>query len=416
MDDKLKKMLSCVDHTLLGPTATENDFRALCDEAVEYGVASVCVPPARVEFCANYLEGRIPVCTVVGFPNGYMLGNVKAYETAQAIDAQRIATAHTADDNAETMLMNFTRGAGARGLSGIPPVRGIIIRPMLQVSRTEVVAWNKERGVPCVEDSTNSLDIYTRNKVRHVVMPVLRELNSRFDDAVSTSAELLRADEEYLSELAEEFISAQCAGNAAPVAELLKLPKAVSTRVVRKLCGGTLSYGHVNAVLELCRSGRASGSLSLPGMVVRREYDKVVFGGPFLPDGFAPITPIPGQTAIIPGLSLKMSCKSVVYSDNINKSLTFFLFKCNDLYGKIIVRPRREGDEIKMFGHRKSLKKLFIERRIPRAKRGLIPVIADEEGVLAVYGIGMGQRAVPEPGDAALRIDFEETNEGGMEW
>ena len=86
MDDKIKQMLSRVDHTLLGPAARESDFRALCDEAVEYKVASVCVPPSRVEFCANYLEGRIPVCTVIGFPNGYMLGNVKTYETAQAID------------------------------------------------------------------------------------------------------------------------------------------------------------------------------------------------------------------------------------------------------------------------------------------------------------------------------------------
>ena len=86
MDDRLKQMLPCVDHTLLSVTATEYDFRVLCDEAVEYNVASVCVPPTRVEFCANYLDGRVPVCTVVGFPNGYMLGHVKMYETARAIN------------------------------------------------------------------------------------------------------------------------------------------------------------------------------------------------------------------------------------------------------------------------------------------------------------------------------------------
>ena len=86
MDDKLKKMLSCVDHTLLSPAATENDFKVLCDEAVEYNVASVCVPPTRVEFCAEYLKGRVRICTVVGFPNGYMLGHVKMYETVRAIN------------------------------------------------------------------------------------------------------------------------------------------------------------------------------------------------------------------------------------------------------------------------------------------------------------------------------------------
>ena len=86
MDDKLVKLLSCVDHTLLSPAATESDFRVLCDEAIEYQVASVCVPPTRVEFCAKYLNGKIPVCTVVGFPNGYMLGHVKMYETVRAIN------------------------------------------------------------------------------------------------------------------------------------------------------------------------------------------------------------------------------------------------------------------------------------------------------------------------------------------
>ena len=86
MDDRLKKMLSCVDHTLLSPAATESDFRALCDEAMEYNVASVCVPPTRVEFCSRYLDGKIPVCTVVGFPNGYILGRAKMFETERAIN------------------------------------------------------------------------------------------------------------------------------------------------------------------------------------------------------------------------------------------------------------------------------------------------------------------------------------------
>ena len=86
MDDKLNKMLSCVDHTLLSPAATESDFGVLCDEALEYNVASVCVPPTRVEFCSKYLNGKIRVCTVVGFPNGYMLGHVKMYETVRAIN------------------------------------------------------------------------------------------------------------------------------------------------------------------------------------------------------------------------------------------------------------------------------------------------------------------------------------------
>ena len=392
------------------------------------------------------------------------------FSTAEIIGAQRIATAHTADDNAETIILNLTRGAGAAGLSGIPPIRGMhrsanvrrnelplhnsltlgscgsakhdimIIRPMLLVSRDEVVHFIKERGIPFSEDSTNSLDIFTRNKVRHDIIPVIREINPRFNEAAATAAALSRADEEYLSKIAESFIIERCKGASAPLEELLELPFAVSGRVIRKLCGGSLSYRHVRAVLQLCGCGRPSAKLSLPGTTVCKEYDRIVFGGDrkAAADGFAPVHPKDGDCVPIPGLSLKLTCKSVIYDDImhradgrdestlsdhfahgcggrakhdiINKSLTSFQFKCVEICGKMTVRPRREGDKIKFFGQNgtKTLKKLFIERRIPAGKRTQIPVVADDCGVLAVYGMGRGDRAVPKRGDLALLLDFKE--------
>ena len=386
--------------------------------------------------------------------------------TAEKTGAVRIATAHTADDNAETMILNLVRGAGANGLSGIPPKRGIytragdrnesglysrcmqgpaesvmqgimIIRPMLRVSRQDVLQFTGERGVPFIEDSTNSLDVFTRNKIRHKVMPVIREINPRYHEAVSAAAELSRADEEYLSEVADTFIGERCTRESmnnkntesgiqdpefaadgvcdvfsADAKDILSLPFAVSGRVIRKLCGRSLSYKHVKAVLELCGRENPSASLTLPGMIVYREYSRVVFGGEGkkAADGLTDIYPTDGCSILIPGPGLKMSCKSVICSDTINKSFTSFLFKSTDLCGKMTVRSRREGDTIRLTGQNctKTLKKLFIERRIPVRKRNFIPVIADEEGVLAVYGIGMGGRAVPESGDDAFLINFEE--------
>ena len=357
-------------------------------------------------------------------------------EAAEIADASRIATAHTADDNAETILMNLVRGAGAAGLSGIPPLReafgrdetpeqGIgIIRPMLRISRDEVMKFIGERGIPFIEDPTNSLDIYTRNKIRNTVMPVLREINPRLNEAAAAAAELLRADEEMLSDLADLFITDMCSGLTAEVVDLLNLPFAVSSRVVRKLYGGNLSYNHVKAVLELCEGDNPSASLSLPGMTVFREYGRIVFASTVASeaDGFAHVYPADGDSVIIFGAGLKMTCKSVVCDDNIlkfaeyatgskiNKSFTSFLFKTVDICGKIAVRPRREGDTIRLFSHTgtKTLKKLFIERRVPTRKRALIPVIADDYGVLGVYGLGFGERAIPAPGDAAIQIVFEE--------
>ena len=94
----------------------------------------------------------------------------------------------------------------------------------------------------------------------------------------------------------------------------------------------------------------------------------------------------------------------------VNTSFTSFLFKSIDICGKIAVRPRREGDSIRLKGTSgtKTLKKLFIEKRIPVRKRNLIPVISDDEGVLGIYGLGVGERAIPEPGDSAVLIIFEE--------
>ena len=332
------------------------------------------------------------------------------YEAAARAGAARIATAHTADDNAETVIINLTRGAGAQGLSGIPPKRDKLIRPMLRISRDEVMGFILERGVAFCEDSTNSLDIFTRNKIRLAVMPVLKEINPRLNEAASALTELLRADEEYLSEVAGRYIEEHCADGAADAKELLDLPPAVSGRVIRKLCGGgKLSRGHVKAVLELCRRGGPSACVSLPGITVCREYENIVFGVPNKALGFNPVYPLEGQTLMIENAGLKITCKTVMCDGTINKSFSSFLFKKLDICGKISVRPRLEGDVIRFFGQNgaKTLKKLFIERKIPARKRTLIPVIADESGVLAVYGLGIGSRAVPSPGDIAIQIEFE---------
>jgi tRNA(Ile)-lysidine synthase len=96
------------------------------------------------------------------------------YETAKKIGASRIATAHNGDDNCETVIMNMLRGTGLTGLCGIPPVRGIVIRPLLTVTRSGIEEYLRENNIPHVEDSTNRSDDYTRNRIRHRVIPALR--------------------------------------------------------------------------------------------------------------------------------------------------------------------------------------------------------------------------------------------------
>ena len=348
------------------------------------------------------------------------------YDVASKVGATCIATAHTLDDNAETMLINLARGAGAKGMSGIPPVRGLggrlhnvtqIIRPLLCVFRDEVMEFVSEHGVVYVEDSTNSSDVYTRNKIRHNVVPLLRELNPRFVDAAGVTAQLLRADESFIDGVADAFIEESCVDDKVSVEKLLDLPFAVSSRVIRKLYGGSLSFGHVRDVLSLCASSNPSASLSLPGMVVCREYEFLVFGSKSMEAncGIDPIYPVEGSSYVMSSAGIKMSCKTAIYDENlckaeINTSFTSFVFKSIDICGKITVRSRFEGDYIKFPGKRgtKSLKKLFIEKRIPARERNLCPIICDEQGVLGVYKLGVGERARPELGDSVTILIFED--------
>jgi tRNA(Ile)-lysidine synthase len=269
-------------------------------------------------------------------------------KTAAELGADRIATAHTANDNAETLLLNLARGAGTHGLAGIPPARGNLVRPLLTVTRAEVLQYLAERSIPHVEDATNADDRYARNKIRLHVIPRLLEINPRFIENASKAAAFLRADDDFI--------------NSLPA-----LPP-----------------------------GLRRGAPPAP---------------PEKPLVFSPVSLSEGVSAQIPELEMTVLQRAARGNNNVNKTFTSFLFKNDKICGRIVVRPRRAGDALRLYGRgcTKSLKKLFIENHIPARRRQLIPVVADDLGVLAVFGVGIDARAVASDGDAATEIKFEGT-------
>ncbi len=313
----------------------------------------------------------------------------------------RIATAHSADDNAETVLMRLARGAGTRGLSGIPPVRGEIIRPLLWATRAEIEAWLRERGIPHTEDSTNALDLYARNRVRQKVVPVLRELNPRFAESVSAAAELLREDDRCLQDMADAFLSGKSRAEAKALAAL---PRAVASRAVRALAPVPQDRAHVDALLDACREGRDT-ELGMHGCraVIEGGSLRFVTGSSPVPEA---VSLAPGENRY-PGFTVRLG--EGIADGRIHKSFTTFLFKKDSVCGTISVRPRRPGDSIRLRGRgvTKSLKKLYNEAHIPRGLRDTVPVAADESGVLAVWSLGADERGAPEPGDPVWIIEFE---------
>ncbi len=330
-------------------------------------------------------------------------------ETAEKAGAGKIATAHTADDNAETVIMRLARGTGLKGLCGIPPVRGKLIRPILCMTRAQVEEYLRERGLEHVEDSTNSEDFCTRNRVRHFVMPVLKEINPGASEAVSFMTELLREDLSFLEGEAERFMAA-FPGNKLPVKELLGLPEPVLKRVIIGKARENLNKVHVDRILLLLRGSDPSAEADVPGMRVRREYGWVIFGGGEKKT-FSPVTLGIGEKAVIDGLDLEISVQEEK-SGKIYNSLNTFFFNYDNICGKITVRPRKTGDAIKTPGGTKTLKKLFIEKKIPAAERERIPVIADSEKLLGVWRIAANPQCAPREHGRTVKITIKKKGLG----
>lgn len=324
-------------------------------------------------------------------------------ELAGKTGAAAVATAHTAEDNAETMLLHLIRGAGLRGLGGIPPARENILRPMLGVTREEVKQYMEARGIPHVEDSTNALDIYVRNRIRHEVMPVLRSLNPSFAETAGRTAQLLRRDEEYLSGLAESFLEEYRDGCRVNAAALLALPEAVMTRVVRRMTGERATAVQTDAVLVL----KPGETADVTGMCVGRTREQFVFG---VKEKKALPTRVlrPGIWLQVPEAGLKIRLRG--RGETAGKGIvTSFSLSPDGTRGDITVTARREGDRFHPAGRgcRKSLRRLFMEKDVPAWERNAVPVLRDERGILYVWGIGPDERlAAAGEGDNTQIIEF----------
>lgn len=328
--------------------------------------------------------------------------------SAEALDCRWIATAHNADDNAETLLLNLCRGAGTAGLRGIPERRGNIVRPLLSLTRQQIEDYLVREGLPHVEDSSNADDLYRRNRLRHSVLPVLRELNPAFSRSALRTSKLLERDEDCLSAQAADFIRAHFDGESLELRALRELHPAISSRVFRQLCPRALSLEHVESLLALCR-GEGPAFCDVPGLRVRREQGRLYFA----PEAEAPSIPdrelVPGQWLEAPELGLRLYAEEIVCGGEINDLFKTYLFKSENICGKIAFTGRKSGDRIRPAGRgcSKSLKALFAEAGMSLAQRGRTPVFRDERGLLAVYGLAVAERAVPAQGDACVRVRIE---------
>lgn len=296
----------------------------------------------------------------------------------------KIATAHTAGDNAETVLMHLVRGTGLSGLGGIAPVSGNLIRPMLGITRQEVLDFLQEYCLQYVTDSSNNTDAFLRNRLRHHVMPLLEEENPRLAENLSAMALQLRQDEAFLRQAAAEqtTLDVEALRQMAPALRVRILEAFLKENGVREP-----ECRHIAMAESLLASQKPSARAEFPGGVtVERCYGTLRIMSQCQMD---PVQmPCPGE-AVLPQLGLKVICRPAEQITNTEDTFTLAVS------GPVWLRSRLSGDRMRLPGGTKSLKKIFIDRKIPASQRPTVPVLADDLGVLAVYAVGANQNRIP---------------------
>lgn len=327
-----------------------------------------------------------------------------AFFAQTAGEGGRIATAHTLDDSIETVLMNLVRGTGLRGLCGIPRIRGNIVRPLLDCTRAEVEDYLGALGQPYCTDSTNLTDDYTRNRIRHDILPRLCELNPNFPGAMARMLPRLAAQQaltDCLAAQSAQQLHAACGGLSRQ--GLSALPEPVCDRLLLRLLEQNRLPVSAAAVERMTVTLRTGGKLDLAArswfFVAQGDLAAVIYA----PPGGIPPVPVPlpqEETPVIlpfsPQKSLKLTlCNKIVAntSEKFNISLLKYAIDCDRIKGYSFMRTRRPGDTFIVGKKQLSLGEAWAAAGIPALLRPALMVLADEQGVLWAEGIGSSSRA-----------------------
>jgi len=330
----------------------------------------------------------------------------------QAAGVGLLATAHTADDNLETLLLRLTRGTSLRGLGGIPVKKGSVIRPMLFATRDDILTFLKEEEISFREDESNLTDFCPRNRIRHHVVPHLQAENPGIAQSALALSHVLREEDAFLSQLAERALAEATDEKGYLCKALTVLSPVLQRRVLfsilEKAGVSQPTQRHLAQLSALLHSDSPSAKANFPGgIVLQRNYDRLCIVKKFA--AAIPLTPlkIPGITPI-PGTGMRIVCTGPKKIKKNENSPTNFVLRCDMIDSdSLTVRSRQTGDRIQLPGGSRSLKRLMIDRKIPVSHRERMPVLADKNGIAAVVGIGADVHRAATPGMDAIQIKIE---------
>ena len=310
-----------------------------------------------------------------------------------------IATAHTASDNAETVIYNLCRGSGISGISGIPPVRDNIIRPLINCTREDIIAYLESINQDYVNDSSNDTDDYTRNKIRHNIVPVLKHINPSFNDAICRASTLLRQDESYLSEIARQAFVKHYSDNVLSM-DVTVLDAAILSRVLvlffEKHYGFKPEHSHLLQMVSVV-NGECK-RCSLPKDMQFESFSK----------GFC-ISLNNNVQSFAENIKMSVDAlseyfpnvKKVNYTEykslcNVNNLLFKFSIDCDKIKGNVVVRTRLEGDSYRPVARKvtKSLRKLLSEAKVTKEQSNSLLLLCDDNGIFYSNLFGIDERVV----------------------
>ena len=353
-------------------------------------------------------------------------GRTARYEflAAAALEAgaRAIATGHTLDDQAETFLLRVIRGAGPRGLAGIFPVAGQVVRPLIEIRRDELKAYLADRGQSYREDSSNRDVAIPRNRIRHGLIPVLeRDYSPNIVEVLAREAAIARADEDYLQQKAidsaETIVLTDSSGEREPrrqaqidVEALNALHPAVASRVAQRVLAVVsdrfIGFDHVQRFLAFARGDAESKSrppaeLSLPGVQAFRQGSRVTLvrerHEPFTNSFEFPLS-IPGEVTLAGSgwtISAAAASPAVPAPAVPGPPALSVLVRVEPLALPLRVRSRRRGDRLRpagLGGRRKKLQDLLVDRKVPREQRDSVPLVVDGDGrIVWVVGLAVAE-------------------------
>ncbi|MCI0661990.1 MAG: tRNA lysidine(34) synthetase TilS [Acidobacteria bacterium] len=339
---------------------------------------------------------------------------------AERCAARIVLTAHTRDDQVETIIMRLLRGAGPHGLRGIKQERPLgdnskVIRPMLEISRSEVIDHCEHYGLAYRIDSSNQSKRFTRNRIRHELLPLLRTLNPLAEEAILRTAQLIALDDDFMRPSSSALLAEALKEEGLKIKPLLSAHCALRRRVLRMWLRDLLpglqriDLGHIIALENLIEDSRSGRAIELPGgRRVVRQFDQIVLLQPNKLSSDPPqMCSLTGGTSHFFG-AFRFTFERNILLEKANiikyqesNAFTVLLRECDELDG-LWLRTRRAGDSYIPQGrlHRRKLKSLMINHKIPVSERDNYPVVVTDEDEI-VWSPGL---------PPARRFEFEKGN------